>query len=66
MPENLYKKWPSAPLMSQESFNIEKIRKYYQDITDLKSKYNAKQRKYKNAYNKLIHASAGASFFFFN
>ena len=47
--------------MSQESFNIEMVRKYYQDITDLKNKYNEKQWKYKNAYNKLLHASAGTS-----
>ena len=45
--KNLYPKLPSAPSMSQESFNIETIRKYYQDITDLKSKYNEKQWKYK-------------------
>ena len=37
------------------------IRKYYQDITDLKNKYHEKQRKYKNAYNKLLNASTGAS-----
>ena len=61
MPENLYPKLPSAPSMSQESFNIETIRKYYQDITDLKNKYNEKQRKYKSAYNELLHASTGAS-----
>ena len=61
MPENLYPKLPSAPSTSQESFNIEMVRKYYQDITDLKNKYNEKQRKYKNAYNKLLHASTGAS-----
>ena len=61
MPENLYPKLPSAPSMSQESFNIETIRKYYQNITDLKNKYNEKQWKYKNAYNKLLHASTGAS-----
>ena len=61
MPENLYLKLPSAPSMSQESFNVEIIRKYYQDITDLKNKYNEKQRKYKNAFNKLLHASTGAS-----
>ena len=61
MPENLHPKLPSAPSISQESFNIEMIRKYYQDITDLKNKYNEKQRKYKNAYNKLLHASTGAS-----
>ena len=61
MPENLYPKLPSAPSMSQESFNIETIRKYYQDTTYLKNKYNEKQRKYKNAYNKLLHASTGAS-----
>ena len=54
---------PSAPSIGHESFNIETIRKYYQDITDLKNKYNGKQRKYKNAYNKLIHASTGASSF---
>ena len=35
--------------MSQESFNIETVKKYYQDITDLKNKYHEKQRKYKNA-----------------
>ena len=63
MPENLYPKFPSAPLMSQESFNFETIRKYYQDITDLKNKYNEKHRKCKNAYNKLLHASTGASCF---
>ena len=28
---------------------------------DLKNKYNEKQWKYKNAYNKLLHASTGAS-----
>ena len=61
MPENLYPKLPSAPLMSQESFKIEMVRKYHQDITDLKKKYHEKQRKYKNAYNKLLHASAGTS-----
>ena len=61
MPENLYPKLPSAPSMSQESFSIETVRKYYQDITDLKNKYNEKQRKYKSSYNKLLHASAGAS-----
>ena len=37
------------------------VRKYYQDITDLKNKYQEKQGKYKNAYNKLLHASTGAS-----
>ena len=47
--------------MSQESFNIEMVRKYYQDITDLKNKYNEKQRNYEKAYNKLLHASTGAS-----
>ena len=39
------------------------MRKYYQDITDLKNKYTEKQRKYKNAYNKLLHASTGPSSF---
>ena len=61
MPENLYPKLPSAPSMSQKSFNIETVRKYYQDITDHKNKYNEKQRKYRNAYSKLLHASTGAS-----
>ena len=42
MPENLYPKLPSAPLISQESFYIETIRKYYQDITDLRNKYHEK------------------------
>ena len=61
MPENLYPKLLSAPSISQESFNIETIRKYYQDITDLKNKYDEKQRKYKNACNKLLNISTAAS-----
>ena len=61
MPENLYPQFPTVPLMNQESFNIEMVRKYYQDIANLKEKYTEKQWKYKNAYNKLLHASTGAS-----
>ena len=61
MPENLYLNLPTAPSMSQESFNIEMVRKYYQDIGNLKEKYTEKQRKYRNAYNRLLHASTGAS-----
>ena len=61
MPENFYPPTPSAPLMNQESFNIEMVRKYYQDIANLKEKYTEKQRKYKNAYNRLLHPSTGAS-----
>ena len=63
MPENLYPQLPTAPSMSQESFNIKMARKYYQDIANLKEKYTEKQRKYKNAYSKLLHASTGASSF---
>ena len=61
MPENLYPKLPTAPPINQESFNIEMVKKYYQDILNLKEKYTEKQRKYKNAYNRLLHASTGAS-----
>ena len=61
MPENLYPESPTAPPISQESFNIEMVRKYYQDIANLKEKYTDKKRKYKNAYNRLLHASTGAS-----
>ena len=61
MPENLYPQLPTAPSMSQESFSIEMVRKYYQDIANLKEKYAKKQWKYKNAYNRLLHASTGAS-----
>ena len=61
MPENLYPQLPTAPPMSQESFNIEMARKYYQDITDLKNKYHEKQQKYKRVYNKLLYVSSGAS-----
>ena len=61
MPENLYPQLPTAPSMNQESFNIEMVRKYYQDNVNLKEKYTEKQWKYKNAYNKLLHASTGAS-----
>ena len=61
MPENLYLNLPTAPSISQENFNIETVRKYYQDIVNLKEKYTEKQPKYKNAYNRLLHASTGAS-----
>ena len=57
----MYPKLPSAPLMSQESFNVETIKKYQRDITDLKNKYCEKQQKYKIACHKLLHASTGAS-----
>ena len=56
MPENLYPQLPTAP-----SFNNEMVRKYHEDIVNLKEKYTEKQRKYKNAYNRLLHASTGAS-----
>ena len=61
MPENLYPQLPTAPLMNRESFNIEMVRKYYKDIVNLNEKCTEKQQKYKNAYNRLLHASTGAS-----
>ena len=61
MPENLYPQLPTAPLISQESFNVEMVRKYHQDIANFKEQYTGKQRNYKNAYNRLLHASTGAS-----
>ena len=61
MPENRYLQLLTALSMSQESFNIEMVRKYHQDIANLKEKYTGKQQKYKNAYNRLLHASTGAS-----
>ena len=47
--------------MNQESFNIEMVRKYYQDLANLEEKYTEKQWKYKNAYDRLLHLSTGAS-----
>ena len=61
MPENLYPQLPTAPLISQERFNIEMVRKHYQDIANLKEQYTGKQWKYKNTYNRLLNASTGAS-----
>ena len=61
MPENLYPQLLTVPLISQGSFNIEMVRKYCQDIANIKEKYAEKQRRYKNAYNRLLHASMGAS-----
>ena len=61
MTENIYPQLPTAPPINQESFNIEMVKRYYQDIANLKEKYTEKQRKYKNAYNRLLHASTGAS-----
>ena len=62
MSENFYPQLPTAPPINQESFNIEMVRKYRQDIANLKEKYTEKKRKYKNAYNRFIHASTGASY----
>ena len=62
MPENLYPQLPTAP-PTAPSFNIEMVKKYYQDIVNLKEKYTDKQRKYKNAYNRLLYAATGASSF---
>ena len=56
MTENIYPQLPTAP-----SFNIEMVNKYHEDIVKIKEKYTEKQQKYKNAYNRLIHASTGAS-----
>ena len=61
MPDNLYPQLLTVPSMSHESFNIEMVRKYYQDIANLKEKYTERQWKYRSAYNKLLHASTGAS-----
>ena len=61
MSENIYPQLLTAPSMSQESFNIEMAGKYYQDIANLNEKYTEKQQKYKNAYNRLLHASTGVS-----
>ena len=61
MPENLYPQLLTAPSMNQESFNIEMVRKYHQDIANFKEKYTEKQWKYKNAYNSLLYTSTGAS-----
>ena len=49
MPENLYPQLPTVPSMSQESFNIEMVKKYYQDIANLKTKYTEKQHRYRTA-----------------
>ena len=61
MPENLYPQLPTAPPINQESFNIEMVNKYYQDIANLKEKYTGKQQKYKNVYNRLLNSSTFAS-----
>ena len=61
MPENLYPKLLSAQSISQESFNVEAIRKYCQNITDHRNKYGEKQQKYKNSCNKLLNTSTVAS-----
>ena len=63
MPENIYPRLPSAPSMSQESFNIETVRKYYQDISDVKNRYTGKQQRYKDIYNRLLNASTASSSF---
>ena len=62
MTEKLYPTLPTAPSMNyQESFHINTVRKYYQEITDLRDKYQNKQKKYKIIYNRLLHTSIGAT-----
>ena len=61
MPENLYPQLPTAPPMSQGSFNLEMVRNNYQDIANIKEKCVEKQQRYKKAHNRLLHASMGAS-----
>ena len=61
MPENLYPQLLTVPPISQESFNIEMVKKYCQDIANLKEQYTGKHRKYGNAYNRLLDVSTGAS-----
>ena len=63
MPENIYPQlpMPTAPPISSESFNIEMVKKYHEDIVKLKEKYTEKQLKYKRVYNKLVYVSTGAS-----
>ena len=60
MPKNLYPQLLTVPPMNQESFNIEMVRKYYQDIVNIKEKYAEKQWRYRNAYNRLLYASTSA------
>ena len=61
MTENIYPQLPTAPPINQESFNIEMVKKYYQDIANLKEKYTEKQQKYKRVYNNVLYVSSGAS-----
>ena len=60
--EKLYPTLPTAPSMNyQESFHNNTVRKYYQEIIDLRDKYQNKQKRYKIIYNRLLHTSIGAS-----
>ena len=62
MTEKLYPTLPTAPSMNyQETFHISTVRKYYQEIIDLRDKYQKKQQRYKKIYNKLLHTSTGAT-----
>ena len=60
MPENLYPRLPTAPSMNQKVSTLRWIESIIK-TANLKEKYTEKQRKYKNAYNRLLHASTGAS-----
>ena len=62
MPENLYPKILSAPLMSQESFNMKQLGNIIQTLRILRTSIMKANGKYKNAYTVVgipISASLG-------
>ena len=61
MPENLYPQLLTAPPISQGSFNIEMVRKYYQDIANIKENMLKSNGDIKMLTVDYKNASTGAS-----
>ena len=60
MPENLYPQLPTAPPMNRESFNVEMVRKYYQDIANLKEQYRFPRINARGVYFKIRDFRGGS------
>lgn len=62
MTEKIYPTIPTAPSMnSPDQFHIDTVRRYYDELINLKNKYEKKQKKYSKKRERLSNASTSTS-----